>query len=78
MDYATILAYAVGVLTGLVAGLKLIAPRTKNTYDDKVLAVLEKILPLLPKTDSKTDSKTAASTRIPKNPPIDYHPDTTD
>lgn len=31
-----------GVVTGLAVGLKVIAPRTSNKTDDKVLAVLEK------------------------------------
>ncbi len=43
-----LLSIAVGILVGLVAGLKLIAPRTKNTVDDKVLAYADKILGLLP------------------------------
>jgi hypothetical protein len=44
MDLATILVFITGLLTGIVAGLKIIAPRTKTTVDDKVLAGAEKAL----------------------------------
>jgi xanthosine utilization system XapX-like protein len=43
-----ILSIGAGLLVGIVAALKLIAPRTKNTVDDKVLAYADKVLGLLP------------------------------
>ncbi len=43
-----LLSIGVGLLVGIVAALKLIAPRTKNTVDDKVLAYADKVLGLLP------------------------------
>ena len=39
----TVLFVAAGVLAGLLAGLKIVAPLTVNSTDDKVLSVLEKI-----------------------------------
>lgn len=42
IDLGHVLALVIGVLGGVVAGLKVIAPLTKNTVDDKVLAVAEK------------------------------------
>jgi len=41
MDLSLVIAIALGVLAGGVAALKLIAPKTKNTVDDAVLARLE-------------------------------------
>lgn len=49
MDLTTILVFVTGVLAGVIAGLKVIAPLTKNKVDDKVLAVAEKVENLLPK-----------------------------
>jgi hypothetical protein len=49
LDLPTILVFVTGVLAGLVAGLKIIAPRTKNTIDDKVLEYAEKAADILPK-----------------------------
>lgn len=47
-DLSTILVFVTGALAGLVAGLKIIAPRTKTTKDDKVLEYAEKALEVLP------------------------------
>lgn len=41
MTLALALVIAAGVLAGLVAALKVIAPATKNTTDDKVLQYAE-------------------------------------
>lgn len=38
----TVLTYAAAVLSGVVLALKVIAPMTKNTVDDKVLTYVEK------------------------------------
>jgi len=46
MEYAYLV---VGVILGLIAGLKVIAPRTRNKVDDKVLDALQKVEPILPK-----------------------------
>jgi len=53
---ATVLIFVTGALAGAVAALKVIAPRTKNTYDDKALKYAEDILVILPKP--KDDVKT--------------------
>jgi len=47
-DLPTILVFVTGLLAGLVAGLKVIAPRTANKTDDKVLEYAEKALEVLP------------------------------
>lgn len=47
LSLGTILVFATGVLAGVVAALKIIAPRTKNKVDDKVEAWAEKGLDLL-------------------------------
>ncbi len=44
-----ILLIASGVLAGGIAALTLIAPRTKNTVDDSVLAKLEALESLIQK-----------------------------
>lgn len=36
-------AFALGLLGGAIAALKVIAPRTKTKADDKALEVLEKV-----------------------------------
>lgn len=41
MNLQNVLMIAGGVLVGAIAALKLIAPKTKNTTDDAVLARLE-------------------------------------
>lgn len=43
MDLSHVIVAVVALLTGVVAALKIIAPLTKNTVDDKVLAVAEKV-----------------------------------
>jgi hypothetical protein len=43
MDFYTLLAAGIGVLAGAAGVLALIAPRTKNTVDDKVLAIALKV-----------------------------------
>lgn len=48
MDFSLILVFVTGLLTGAVAALKIIAPKTKTTKDDKVLEVLEKADAILP------------------------------
>ena len=40
---STILLVASGVIAGLIVGLKVIAPLTKNTIDDKVLLYAEDV-----------------------------------
>lgn len=40
---ATILLIAGGVVSGVVLALKVIAPRTKNTVDDKILIYAEDV-----------------------------------
>lgn len=47
MDISLILSCAVGVLAGAVVALKVIAPKTKNTVDDKVLERLEALEKML-------------------------------
>lgn len=41
------IAVAVGVFLGAIAALRFIAPKTKTTADDKVLAVAEKVEPFV-------------------------------
>lgn len=43
MNYQLILGVAAGFLAGIVAALRVIAPLTKTTKDDKVLAAAEKV-----------------------------------
>jgi hypothetical protein len=43
MDFSTILALAGGLVAGVVAALTIIAPRTKNTVDDKILLYAEDV-----------------------------------
>jgi hypothetical protein len=49
IDLSLVLAFVTGLLAGAVAALKVIAPKTKNTIDDKVLEVVEKAEQYLPK-----------------------------
>jgi hypothetical protein len=42
MDLTLVLAVLGGVLAGVVVALRVIAPLTRNTVDDKVLAGAEK------------------------------------
>jgi len=46
-NLATVLVFLTGGLAGVVAALKIIAPRTKNTIDDEVEEYAEKALDLL-------------------------------
>ena len=41
MDWTHIVAIASGVITGAIFALKVIAPKTSTTIDDKVLKALE-------------------------------------
>lgn len=41
MDLSLVISVAVGLLAGAVVALKVIAPKTKTTVDDAVLARLE-------------------------------------
>lgn len=59
LNLATILVFATGILTGAVAALKIIAPRTKNTYDDKALEWGEKALDVLPHPNPAPEAKKA-------------------
>lgn len=42
MDLGTVLAFASGILAGVVAALVIIAPKTKTTKDDKALEYAKK------------------------------------
>lgn len=55
MDFnlSTILALVTAFLAGGVTFLKVLAPRTKNTVDDKILAGAEKALEVLPHSTAK-------------------------
>lgn len=53
LDLATILVFLTGLLAGGIAALKVIAPKTKTTKDDKVLEVLEKAEDFLPAAKPK-------------------------
>lgn len=46
-DLSTVLAFITGGLVGLVAALRIIAPMTKNTVDDKIEQFAEKVLGIL-------------------------------
>jgi gas vesicle protein len=46
MSFDLILGIGIGALTGAVAVLALVAPRTKTTVDDKALEVAKKVLEL--------------------------------
>lgn len=52
-DLSTVLAFITGALLGLVAALRVIAPRTKTTKDDKILEYAEKAVEILPKPAPK-------------------------
>ena len=54
MDIGLIVSGAIGVLAGLIVALKVIAPLTKTTVDDKILARLEQLEKML---DAATTSK---------------------
>ena len=43
MDYTHLLSLAAGLLGGLIAGLRVVAPLTKSDKDDRVLALLLKM-----------------------------------
>ena len=43
MDLSLIIGIASGLLVGAIAALKIIAPRTKTTVDDKLLERLEAV-----------------------------------
>lgn len=45
---STILAFVGGAVSAAIVILKVVAPRTKTTKDDKVLEVLERAAPYLP------------------------------
>lgn len=49
LNLSTILALVTAFLAGGVAALKIIAPRTKTTKDDQILAYAEAALEVLPK-----------------------------
>jgi hypothetical protein len=49
MDLTTVLVFVTGLLAGAIAALKVIAPRTKTTKDDKLLEAFEKAEDFLPK-----------------------------
>lgn len=49
-SFASVLVVITAFLTGAVAALKYIAPRTKTTKDDKALEWSEKVLEKLPKS----------------------------
>ena len=49
MDLSLLLSVAVGLVTGVIVALKVIAPKTKNTVDDAVLARLEALEAMLKK-----------------------------
>lgn len=51
MDFnlSTILALVTAFLAGGITFLKVLAPRTKNTVDDKILEYAEKAADVLPK-----------------------------
>lgn len=54
MDLSILISAAVGLIAGAVVALKVIAPLTKTTVDDKVLARLEQLEKML---DAATTSK---------------------
>lgn len=62
---AMILVAVAGVVAGGIAALTIIAPRTKTTVDDKVLAGLVAIAPMLEKI---VDPKDPQGVPTPKNP----------
>lgn len=43
MDTQLLIGLGLGLLAGIVAGLKIIAPLTKTTVDDKALQIAEKV-----------------------------------
>ncbi len=47
MDMSTVAVVALSVFSAVMVYLRLAAPKTKNTYDDRVLALLEKVEPLV-------------------------------
>ena len=47
-NFATVLIFVTGLLTGLVGALKIIAPLTKTKVDDKIEEYAEKALEVLP------------------------------
>ena len=51
--FETFLMYATLGLAALSMVLHVVAPKTKNTYDDKVLEIVDEIIPLMPKSEDK-------------------------
>ncbi len=49
-DLLSVLSLVSAFAGGVVVALKVIAPKTRTSVDDKVLAWVEAILPLLPKS----------------------------
>jgi hypothetical protein len=47
MDLSLVISFVIGIVAGGIAALKVIAPKTANTVDDKVLEKLELIEGLL-------------------------------
>lgn len=43
MDLTLVIGIALGLLTGAVAGLTVLAPLTRTTVDDKALAIAVKV-----------------------------------
>lgn len=43
MNLSMLIGLGLGLLAGIIAALRIIAPMTKNTTDDKVLDVAEKM-----------------------------------
>lgn len=63
MDLALVLSFVTGVLSGLVAALTVIAPKTKSTLDDKILEYAEKALEVLPDPKAKAAVEVAKESR---------------
>lgn len=61
-----VISIAVSLFVGGVAALKFVAPKTKTDKDDKVLAALEKLEPLVEFLKTKIEADKAKQLEAPK------------
>ena len=61
----TVLSYALAVLAGGITALKIIAPKTKTTADDRALVYLEDVYDLLVKLGLDKPAADAHAAALP-------------
>lgn len=68
----TILSIAGGIVSGMIIALKVIAPRTASTLDDRLLALLELVKPHLPAPVLAQAVTMVAGDGVPRAPVVDH------